>query len=67
MSWISEGVPQVRRTRPGRNAAGHGWIGFVRNGAYIVTGVRQLPLLPALLFLLLALGAMMVSWWQEGK
>jgi hypothetical protein len=67
ISWISESVPDIRRTRPGRDGAGQGWIGFVRNEAYIVTGVRQLPLLPAFLFLLLALGAMMLSWWQEGK
>jgi hypothetical protein len=40
---------------------------LVRNGAYVVTGVHQIPLLPALLFLLLAAGGIMLAWLREGK
>ena len=65
--WIAEGVPDFRRTRPGRSMAGNGWVGMVRNGAYVVTGARQVPLLPALLFLMLAVGGVMLSWWREGQ
>ncbi len=67
IAWISEGVPDFRRTKPGRSGAGNGWFGMVNNGAYTVTGVRQLPLLPALLFLLLVTGGIMLSWWREGQ
>jgi len=66
-AWIAEGIPDFRRTRPGRSGAGSNWFGLQRNGAYVVTGVRQTPLLPALMFLLLVAGAVMFSWWREGK
>ena len=67
IAWISDGVPDFRRTRPGRDSAGSGWFGMVRNSAYVVTGVRQVPLLPALLFLLLCAGTVMLAWWREGR
>ena len=66
-AWISEGLPDFRRTKPGRSGAGNGWFGMQRNGAYVVTGVRQTSLLPALLFLLLVAGGIMFSWWREGQ
>jgi hypothetical protein len=67
IAWISDGLPGIRRTKPGRGGAGRGWFGLVRNGSYVVTGVRQIPLLPALLFLLLAAGGIMFAWLREGK
>ena len=67
IAWISEGIPDFRRTKPGRSGAGNGWFGMVNNGAYTVTGVRQVPLFPALLFLLLVAGGVMLSWWREGQ
>jgi hypothetical protein len=67
ISWISEGIPDFRRTRPDRDAAGSGWLGLTRNESYVVTGVKQLPLLPALLFLLLCAGTVMLAWWREGR
>ena len=60
-------MPDFRRTRPGRDGAGSGWFGMQRNNAYIVTGVRQVPLLPALLFVLLCAGTVMLAWWREGR
>ena len=65
--WVANGLPDYRRIKPGRSAAGNNWIGLRRNGAYVVTGVRQVPLLPGLVFLLLALGLMMLAWWREGQ
>ncbi len=66
--WIGDGsVPDVQRVSPGRLAAGHDWLGLRENGDYIVTGVNELPLLPGLLALLLALGLFLAAWRQEGK
>jgi hypothetical protein len=66
--WIGDGnVPEVRRVAPGRLAAGHGWLGLRENGDYIVTGVSEVPLLPGVLTLLLALGLFVAAWRQEGR
>jgi hypothetical protein len=59
-------LPSLRKVKPGRDRHGRGWIGVQANGGYLVTGVSQVPLLPALLVLLLALGAAMAAWWREG-
>ena len=55
----------ARRPRP--LAAGHGWLGLRENGDYIVAGVSEVPLLPGLLALLLALGLFLAAWRQEGR
>ncbi len=60
-------VPEVRRVRPGRNGAGRAWFGLRANGEYRVTGVHQMPLLPALLMLLLGLGGLVATWHREGR
>jgi hypothetical protein len=66
--WIGDGtVPDVRRVAPGRVAAGHDWLGLRENGDYIVTGVSEVPLLPGVLALLLALGLFLAAWRQEGR
>jgi hypothetical protein len=67
LSWITEGLPDFRLTRLGRDMAGRGWIGFTRNEAYVVTGVTEISLLPGLLVLLLAIGALVAAWWREGR
>ena len=67
VAWIAEGVPDVRRTLPGRDGAGRGWFGLARNGAYVVTGMTQVPLLPGLLVLALVVGGLMAAWWREGR
>jgi hypothetical protein len=64
--WIERGLPTLRRTGPGRNSSGRDWIGLTANGDYIVTGVDIVPLFPALLVLLLALGATALAWRREG-
>jgi hypothetical protein len=66
--WLGDGgMPETRRVGPGRVAAGRGWLGLRANGDYVVTGVSELPLLPGLLALLLALGLFLAAWRQEGK
>jgi len=63
--WLQDGDPAVRRVSPGRNAAGRGWFGLTENGDYIVTGVQDIPLMPALLVLLLAIGLAALAWRRE--
>jgi len=70
--WLTDGQPDIRRVRPGREAgarepSGRGWIGFRANGDYIVTGVTQLPLLPGLVLFALALGMLVLAWRREGR
>jgi hypothetical protein len=70
--WLAEGgVPELRQIRASRAYSGAGvggaWIAFKSNGDYVVTGVRQAPLLPALLVLLAALGTLAFAWRREGK
>ena len=65
--WLEDGLPSIRRTRPERDAAGDDWMGLVQQGDYVVTGVRQIPLLPAALVLLLFVGGAMAAWYREGR
>jgi hypothetical protein len=65
--WLVDGQPDVRRVKPERDAAGRDWLGLRANGAYVVSGVTQIPLLPALLALALVLGVLMLAWRREGK
>jgi len=60
-------VPDLRKVKPGRDRHGRGWLGVQANGAYLVTGISQIPLLPAVLVLLLALGAAVAAWLREGR
>ncbi|MEX0808377.1 MAG: hypothetical protein WD044_06580 [Dongiaceae bacterium] len=61
------GVPEIRRVQPDRDAAGQRWIGLVENGDYRVIGIRELPMLPGLLVLALALAATMAAWYRESR
>jgi len=66
--WLAEGgMPELRRVGPDRDAAGRDWIGLRANGDYVVTGVEEVPLLPAGLALLLGLGLLMAAWRREGR
>ena len=65
--WIADGMPEFRRTRPGRDAAGRGWIGLVANKSFVVSGLAQMPLLPDFLVLILVLGGLMSAWYREGR
>ena len=59
--------PTCAASRPSRSAAGRGWMGFRANGDYVVTGVKETPLLPGLLALMLALGTFILAWRREGR
>jgi hypothetical protein len=65
--WLTDGIPEFRRVAPGRDAFGRGWLGLQRNQATTVTGLAEVPLLPALLLLAATLGALAGAWWREGR
>ncbi|MBY0430665.1 MAG: hypothetical protein K2Q10_05670, partial [Rhodospirillales bacterium] len=68
LQWLSQAsLPDMRRVRPGRVAAGHGWFGLQANGDHIVTAVRDIPVMPAGILLVLGLGGLMLAWWREGR
>lgn len=66
-SWLTAGLPDIRRVAADRRAEGRGWIGLVQNDAYTVTGASRIPLLPAWLALSLLLAATALAWWREGR
>ncbi len=72
IAWLQDGVPELRRVRPGRDMGGQisatrNWIGFRTNGDYVVAGVAQTPLMPGLLTFLAALTLLLIAWRREGR
>ncbi|MFN4088744.1 MAG: hypothetical protein ACK4QW_06820 [Alphaproteobacteria bacterium] len=65
--WLADGVPDLRRVRPGSGAHGRGWLGLQANRDYTVTGVREIPLLPPTILLLLIGAALVVAWRREAR
>jgi len=64
---IADGPPALRKVSPRRDRFGRGWIGVTANRGYVVTGVAQTPLLPAVVLLFLTLGAALFAWYREGR
>jgi hypothetical protein len=67
VDWLSDGVPEVRLSRPNQTASGRGWIGFAAGADYVVKGVHEIPLMPALLALAIVLGALAGAWARESR
>jgi hypothetical protein len=67
MHWLEDGAPTLRRIRADRKPSGADWMGVVANRDFRVASVRETPMLPALLVLLLGLGALMWAWRREGR
>ncbi len=66
--WIAEdGLPALRRIRPGGDTKGRGWIGLVANRDYLVTGMRQVNLLPPALVLAAVIALLLLAWRREGR
>jgi len=66
--WIGSGAgPELRRVREDRSAHGRDWLALIQRRDYDVTGVEQIPLLPAAAVLLLAVGGLMLAWRREGR
>lgn len=64
---LEDGLPSIRNVRAGRPAAGRGWIGLSPRAAYETRDVRQTPILPAWLVLLLSAGLITAAWLREGR
>ncbi|WPY93386.1 hypothetical protein T8T21_09635 [Limimaricola variabilis] len=64
---IEEGLPALREVRPGRPAAGRGWIGITPRGAYRTLDLTVIPLVPAWAMLLLAAALMIGAWLREAR
>ncbi|WP_299618334.1 hypothetical protein [Pelagibius sp.] len=60
-------LPELRKVGGSRDRFGRNWIGIKSGGGYVVTGVLQIPLLPALLVLCLALATAVLAWQREGR
>jgi hypothetical protein len=67
IAWMQEGTPDMRRVRSGRVMAGSDWLGVLDNRNFSVKSVREAPLLPGLVLLLLALGTLIMAWRAEGR
>jgi len=66
--WVGPGaLPEIRRVAPERVASGRNWLGLRANGDYVVTGLSETPLLPAIAALLLVLGTLIAAWRREGR
>ncbi len=64
---LTDGLPRLRDVRPGRLAAGRGWVGLTPREAYETRSVVQIPLLPPWLVLLLTAGLILMGWLREGR
>ena len=64
---VEDGLPRLRNVRPGRPAAGLGWLGLTPRAAYETRDVTQTPLLPGWLVLLLSAGLIIAAWLREGR
>ena len=65
--WLADGAPTLRRVRADRKPSGSGWMGVLANRDFRVASVRETPMLPAILVLLLGLGTLMWAWRREGS
>ncbi|MGR3660422.1 MAG: hypothetical protein ACU0CA_04425 [Paracoccaceae bacterium] len=64
---LEDGMPVIRSVRPGRPAAGRGWLGLTPRQAFLTEDVSITALVPAWLFLLLAAMASVGAWLWEGR
>nr|WP_306467299.1 hypothetical protein [Limimaricola sp. G21655-S1] len=64
---MEDGMPALRDVRPGRPAAGRGWIGLTPRGAYRTLDLTVIPLVPAWALLLLAAALMLGAWLREAR
>lgn len=64
---LEDGFPSLREVRPGRPAAGRGWLGLTPRGASVTEDLRVSPLLPGWVLLLMAAGFALGAWLTEGR
>ncbi len=64
---LADGLPAIREVRPGRPAAGRGWLGITPRDAYQTMSVTRVPFLNPWLVLVLAAGLVLWGWLREGR
>ncbi len=67
IAWAADGLPDLRRVEPEAAASGSHWFGMRANHDHVVTALRDSPLIPAPLLLLLGVGGLVLAWWREGR
>ena len=67
IAWAVDGLPDIRRVEPDSAVSGSHWFGMRANHDHIVTALRDSPMIPAPLLLLLGLGGLVFAWWREGR
>ena len=65
--FAETGLPEIRKVRADRDRSASGWLGVAEQESYLVTGITRTPVMPALVALLLALGALFLAWRREGR
>ncbi len=63
----SNDLPSLRKVKAGRDRHGPDWLGVLSREGYVVTGVTQIPFLPAVVVLLIALAMAGMAWYREGR
>ncbi len=64
---LSDGhLPEIRKVQPGHATSGSNWLGLMGSRDYVVTGIRQMSLMPTFAGLFLGLGALILAWRREG-
>ncbi|MEL7345993.1 MAG: hypothetical protein AAFN59_14245, partial [Pseudomonadota bacterium] len=64
---VQDGIPDLRRVRADRPAAGRGWIGITPREAFVTADISISPLLPAWAFLILSALLAIGAWLWEGR
>ena len=60
-------LPDIRRVDRGAGAAGDGWIGIERNGAYVVRAAVATPLGPGWAWAFFGVALLMLGWRRESR
>ncbi|HVY85380.1 MAG TPA: hypothetical protein VG943_09620 [Caulobacterales bacterium] len=58
-------LPEIRRVGASESAAGDGWIGLRRNGAYVVRAAVATPLGPSWIWAVVGIALLMLGWRRE--
>ncbi len=66
--WYTEKPDfKIYKNSSNRKFAGNSWLGLRKSNSYTVTGVKDIPLLPIALLLLLSIIFLLLAWRREGK
>ena len=65
--WLIDEKLNLRRVKPGMHASGNGWIGLVKNNAYLTSGILEKSIFTGLFLILILSIALGFSWRREGK